>query len=66
MFLVVAQMAELVDALASGASTARCASSSLVLGTFFSHSTTGLSRRKIHEQDSDEEKAFQRGFRDGG
>ena len=32
---VIAQMAELVDALASGASTHRCASSSLVLGRFF-------------------------------
>ena len=56
---VIAQMAELVDALASGASTHRCASSSLVLGKFFFNLLhTVFSRRPIYEQDRYEEAAF--------
>ena len=57
---VIAQMAELVDALASGASTHRCASSSLVLGKIFFNllHTVFFSRRPIYEQDRYEEAAF--------
>ena len=55
---VIAQMAELVDALASGAITHRCASSSLVLGNFFfTCSVLFFSKGDFYEQDCREETA---------